>query len=111
VTYEQSLKLALDGYKPLNDASIFTCTGESHKKDLDHCTIHAKLAGLYARENNITEAINGYRISIAGKYDGPIIRFHLANLYIKRKKWEKAFQEFCQAVIKIPSWLFALIRK
>ena len=92
VFYERSIKLALEGYKPLNDASIFTCTGNNHKKDLDHCRIHAKLASLYAKKGNITEAINGYRISIAGKFDGPFIRFHLANLYMKQKKWKKAFQ-------------------
>ena len=102
VVYEKSLKLALDGYKPLNDASIFTCTGEAHKKDLDHCKIHAKLASLYARENAITEAINGYKISIRGGYDGFFLRVYLSYLYLRKNKWQKAIQEFCQAVIKIP---------
>lgn len=105
VSYEKSLKLALDGYKPLNDASIFTCTGKPHKKDLDHCKIHAKLAALYAKKDSLTEAISGYRISIAGGYDDFLSRAHLSYLYLRKNKWQKAAQEFFGAVIKIPHWL------
>ena len=110
IFYERSLKLALEGHKPIDDASIFTCTGEGHKKDLDHCNIHAKLADLYTKKGCVTEAISGYKISIAGGYDSSILRIKLACLYIKQHQWQKAIKEIYQSTIKMPSDLWEACR-
>ena len=104
VAYEISLKLSLAGFRSL-EASIVTCTGKNRIEDPYHHQIHAKRASLYALKGQTTEAINGYKISIAGGYDHTFIRYQLACLYLKQNNWKKALQEIWLAVMKIPSGL------
>ena len=102
--YERSLKLALAGHKPL-EAPILTSAEDDHPRDPRHWLIHACLARLYERKGATTEAINGYRMSIAGGYDGVLIRSRLARLYVKQRQWKRSAQQAWQAVQRIPAGL------
>lgn len=104
VTYEQCLKLSLKGYKSL-DKLIVTCTKDNFLTDPDHYCIHAKLARLYASKGLTAEAINGYKISIAGGYYGFFIYTHLAVLYLKKNKIKKSVQAVLEAIKVFPSEL------
>jgi hypothetical protein len=99
--YEQSLKLALAGYKPL-EGPIATCANGDRLVDPDHCRVHARLARLYELKGATTDAISGYRISIAGGDDGVLLRSRLAHLYLRQNLWRKFAQEAWQAVKVIP---------
>lgn len=100
--YEWSLKLALNGHKDLG-GPIITCNEDDRRlKDSNHCYIHGRLARLYELKGDITRAITGYRISIAGGEDGVIVRSRLARLYLKQNQWRKAIEESWQAVKMIP---------
>jgi len=101
--YERSLRLALSGHRTLHDV-IATCeSGDTAPLDPGHCAIHARLAALYASKGATREAINGYRISIAGKYDRSSLRFSLAVLYLKTGGWGKALAELWPAIKLMPS--------
>ncbi|MDD5559560.1 tetratricopeptide repeat protein [Candidatus Methylomirabilis sp.] len=100
--YEQSLKLALAGYKPLK-GSIATYANSDHRViDQDHGRIHARLARLYELKGSTTEAINGYRIGIAGGYDGVLLRSRLAHLFLKQGHWLSAVEETWQVLKVLP---------
>jgi Tfp pilus assembly protein PilF len=71
--------------------------------DPEHYSVHAKLARLYANKGSYTEAINGYRISIAGGHYSSFIFSQLAFLYLRIGKFKKAFNEIFQALKTIPS--------
>jgi tetratricopeptide (TPR) repeat protein len=111
VAYERSLKLALAGHKPLGEP-IATFVDESDRTlDPEHGRTHARVARLYALKGATTEAINGYRISIAGQYDGFVVRSRLARLYAKQKQLGKAAREAVQAVRLIPKSLGRALRR
>lgn len=99
--YEQSLKLALAGYKPLG-GPIATCTNGDRLVDSNHCRIHARLGRLYGLRGATTDAISGYRISIAGGHDGVLLRSRLAILLLKQNQWQRAAQETWQALKVVP---------
>lgn len=99
--YEQSLKLALAGYKPLK-GPIATSANEDRPADPDHCRIHARLGRLYGLRGATTDAISGYRISIAGGHDGVLLRSRLAVLLLKQNQWQRAAQEIWQALKVVP---------
>lgn len=109
--YEHSLKLALAGHKPLEEPIATFLGGDNLFFDSDHCRIHARLAHLYALKGAISEAINGYRISIAGKYDGVLLRSRLARLYLKKNQWQQSALETWQAVKLIPGDLMKAGRR
>jgi tetratricopeptide (TPR) repeat protein len=102
--YERSLKLALAGYRPL-EGNIVTCNESDPPRLLDsyHCRTHARLARLYELQGATTRAINGYRISIAGGYNGVLIRSCLARLYLKQHQWQLGAKEAWQAMKTIPT--------
>lgn len=100
--YEQSLKLALAGYKPLEGPIATYANGDRPAADPDHCRIHARLSRLYGLRGATTDAISGYRISIAGGYDGVLLRSRLALLFLKQNQWRRAAQETWQALKVIP---------
>ena len=99
--YEQSLKLALAGYKPL-EGPIATYANGDRLVDPDHCRVHARLARLYELKGATTDAISGYRISIAGGYDRVLLRSRLAHLFLKQNQWQNAAEETWQALRRIP---------
>ena len=102
--YERSLKLALAGFRPL-EGDIVTCNESDPPRLLDsqHCRTHARLARLYELQGATTRAINGYRISIAGGYNGVLIRSRLAGLYLKQHQWQPGAREAWQALKTIPA--------
>lgn len=108
--YTHSLKLALDGHKALG-APIITTAEMSLLRDPSHWDIHARLARLYEREGAYSQAINGYRMAIAGGCDGVWPRSRLALLYGRRSQWQKARQEARQAAMKIPADLWKGARR
>jgi tetratricopeptide (TPR) repeat protein len=102
--YERSLKLALAGYRPV-EGNIVTCNESDPPRLVDsyHCRTHARLARLYELQGATTRAINGYRISIAGGYNGVLIRGCLARLYLKQHQWQLGAKEAWQAMKTIPA--------
>ena len=105
--YERSLRLALAGCRALDAPILSRGEGAPHMQDPDHCRTYARLARLYALEGRVSEAINGYRMSIAGGHDGAVSRSHLAQLYAKQKQWRNASSEAWQAVKRVPLDLWA----
>jgi tetratricopeptide (TPR) repeat protein len=99
--YEASLKLVLAG-KPSLDGSIMSCADESRFSDPGHGRVHAELARLYERQGKRREAIDGYRMGIAGDFDGVAIRLRLARLYAQEHHWKRSFQESWRAVTVAP---------
>lgn len=100
--YERSLKLALAGHKAL-EGPIVTNPEANRLLDSDHGRIHARLARLYALQGATAEAIAGYRMSIAGGYDGVLPRSRLARLYLKQHRWGKSAHEAWQAPTAVPN--------
>jgi tetratricopeptide (TPR) repeat protein len=100
--YKYALKLALDGYKPL-DGAIITCPeGDRHMKDPWHFDTYARLARLYHLQGAFCDAIALYRMSIAGGNDGPGVRYQLAWLRLRQAHWRDAFQELRNTAKAIP---------
>jgi Flp pilus assembly protein TadD len=99
--YETSLKLVLAGRTSL-DGSVMTCADESRLSDPGHGRIHAELARLYERQGKRREAIDGYRMGIAGDYDGTNIRLRLARLYAQEHQWKRALLESWRAMAATP---------
>jgi tetratricopeptide (TPR) repeat protein len=120
--YERSLKLAMAGYRPLEGDIVTRNEGDPPRLlDSHHCRTHARLARLYELQGATTRAINGYRISIAGGYNGVLIRSCLARLYLKQHQWQLGAKEAWQAMKTIPAdlmkagyelrrWLRSVIR-
>ncbi len=102
MAYEQCLKLALSGRKSV-DGPIATQREGIRLLDPYHWKIHARRARLLQLKGQIGEAIHGYRISIAGKYDGVLVRSRLAYLYLKQSQWRKAAKEALQTIKMIPA--------
>lgn len=100
--YEHSLKLALAGYKPLG-GPLWTANAGDCPVDWEHFGVYARLARLYAGRGASTDAINCYRMSIAGQCDGFVVRSRLAYLYLRQKQWRKSVWEAWQGVKKVPS--------
>jgi tetratricopeptide (TPR) repeat protein len=97
--YERSLKLALNGHRPLG-API--ATDSDLAVDPGHFRVHARLAHLYASKGATAQAITSYRMSIAGRCDGVMLRTRLAHLYVRQHQWKQAVRELGQAVRRIP---------
>ena len=81
--YERSLRLTLAGRRPI-ERPIATDAMGDRVRDPDHCRVHARLARLHASRGAIAQAINGYRIALAGGYGTLATRAHLAWLYVLR---------------------------
>ncbi len=87
--FERSLTLALSGHRPLNGI-VTSRPGSQRLLDSDHARTHAHLARLYARSGDHPRAIVSFRIAIAGGIDGAAIRFRLAALYLRWRRWKEA---------------------
>jgi hypothetical protein len=100
--YQQFLKLALRGHRPLNEA-IATDPSAGLLLDSDHGRVHAALARIHERNGDSKRAISGYRIAIAGGYDRVWIRWRIASLYASQQQWRDAREHAFAAVLLIPT--------
>jgi tetratricopeptide (TPR) repeat protein len=107
--YEQSLKLALAGHRPI-DGVIVTDPDGDRLFDADHARTHALLAWLYERTGDIKRAIAGYRIAIAAGFDVPPIRFRVACLYARQRRWQDAWRHASAGLMQTPrsAWTAAV---
>jgi Flp pilus assembly protein TadD len=99
--YETSLKLALSGQLSLA-GHIMSCVDEPTVSDPGHGGIHIELAKLYESIGKRREAIDGYRMGIAGKSDGTGIRLRLVRSYLAERLWSNAILEMGRALGAIP---------
>lgn len=101
--FERSLTLALAGHCPLN--GIITSDHRAQRLlDRDHARTHAHLADLYARSGNHKGAIVALRMAIAGGIDGAAIRFRLAVLYLRWRRWKQASQQVVAGFKTMMRW-------
>ena len=100
--YQQFLKLALRGYRPLNEA-IATDPSAGLLLDSDHGRVHAALARIHERYGDTKRAISGYRIAIAGGYDRVWIRWRIARLYAIQRQSRDAREHALAGVFLIPT--------
>jgi tetratricopeptide (TPR) repeat protein len=108
--YEQVLKLALHGHRPLSE-SIATHPSTKLLLDSDHGKIHASLARIYERDGDRKRATAGYRIAVAGGYDRPAIRLRLARLYLSQWQWREAREHAFAGLKLTPSAVRRVVRK
>jgi hypothetical protein len=111
--YQQFLKLALRGHRPLNEA-IATDPGAALLLDTDHLRVHAALARIYQREGDMKRATSGYRIAIAGGYDRLWIRLRLVRIYASQQNWSLAREHALAGLMLIPialqRWFYRTFR-
>ncbi len=100
--YQQFLKLALRGHRPLNEV-IATDPSAGLLLDSDHGRVHALLARIYERQGDLKRAISSYRIAIAGRYDRVSIRLRLARLYAGQQDWRNAREHLLAGLLLIPT--------
>jgi tetratricopeptide (TPR) repeat protein len=100
--YQQFLKLALRGHRPLNEV-IATDPGAGILLDTDHGRIHASLARIYERDGDTKRATSGYRIAIAGGYDRVWIRLRLVRIYLRQRNWRQARDQALAALMLMPT--------
>jgi tetratricopeptide (TPR) repeat protein len=100
--YQQFLKLALRGHRPLNEV-IATDPSAALLLDSDHGRVHALLARIYERQGDLKRAISSYRIAIAGGYDRVSTRWRLARLYAAHQQWRNAREHFVAGLLLIPT--------
>ena len=98
VAYTRALRLALDGHKPRHATIITLPEDDRHLKDPWHFQTYAQLAEVYAVQGALTEAINLYRMSIAGGNDALYVKLQLASLYLRKAQWKNAVGELKNAV-------------
>ena len=94
--YTRSLKLVLSGHKCLA-RPIATEKGHS-LQDPNHLRVHFELARLYDSQGDISQAIQGYRLSLGGGYESFTGRIRLAQLYLGQLKWQQAASEVWRAM-------------
>ena len=103
--FNQTLKLALRGYKSVLDGLIITAPKEAFQSDPYHGRVHIFLAHLHAQAGDLAAAINGYRMGIAMGKDSVSVRSRLALLCLRQHKWGASARESWQAIAKIPGSL------
>ena len=108
--YERSLALALTGGEML-ERLIASDHRRSRPADPAHFRVHAELARLLALTGDAARAISGYRMSLAGKHDGAVLRGRLARLYLGQGRWRESLAELGRAATRVPADLGALARQ
>jgi len=107
--YQEFLKLALRGHRPLNEM-IATDPSAGLLLDSDHGRVHAALARIYQSTGDTKRAVAGYRIAIVGGYDRVWIRLRLARLYLSRRQWRDAREHAFAGLLLMPTaarrWLY-----
>ena len=106
--YEKSIKLALEGRKPLG-SEILTNPALNRFLDRHFGRIQARLARLYERKGDFEQAIACYRMGIRSGYDRPSIRFRLASLYAKKRRWDDAYLQAFEGLRETPETARALV--
>jgi tetratricopeptide (TPR) repeat protein len=84
--YEHSLRLSLAGGKTL-DSVVATDAAAIRLNDPNHFEVFAQVGQLQARLGQTGEAINSFRLGIAGQHDNPHVRWALSRLYATRREW------------------------
>ncbi len=108
--YEVSLRLALEGHKPL-EAAILSDPDRAWRLDPMHGRTHAALAHLYARLGRRREAIAGLRMSLGCGYDAAQVRLALAANYARFGAWQKAAVEAGRGLVRLPAELKARLQR
>jgi len=115
--YENSLKLALAGHKPLG-SPIASYIEDDRLIDPEHFQIFAHLGRLYEEQGDLTKAINHYRLGLGGGRRGVVLHSCLARLYRKQHQWQQFAQEMVRAAKMIPidltragRWLYLGLRR
>lgn len=103
-SYETSLRLALEGHKPI-EAAILSDPDRACRLDPMHGSTHAALAHLYARLGRRREAIAGLRMSLGCGYDTAAVRLALAGNYARAGAWRKAAGEMARGLVRVPAQL------
>lgn len=109
--YEHSLKLTLRGRKPLMLSIKTAAPGPPLIDDPDHFKIHAAVARLYERKGNYAQALSGYRMSMAAKYDRAAVRLRVARLYLRRRQWMNSMRQVAAALRLIPVDVWRSVRR
>jgi tetratricopeptide (TPR) repeat protein len=99
--YEQSLKLGLSGHKGFTGV-IVTSGATNRVLDGEHVQVHARLAMLHEQMGDYKRAIASYRIAIASGHDYPLIRFRVAHLYARQRRWKDAAFHFSRGLMRAP---------
>lgn len=100
--YESSLRLTLQGHKPL-EAAILSDPDLAWRLDPMHGRTHAALAHLYARLGRRCEAIAGLRMSLGCGYDTADVRLALAWNYARSGARRKAAVEMARGLVRLPA--------
>lgn len=100
---ERSLTLALSGHRPLNGI-ITSRPGPRRLLDSAHARTHAHLAHLYARSGDHKRAVVAFRMAIAGGIDSTAIRFRLAALYLRWRRWREASRQVAAGFTAMMRW-------
>jgi len=107
--YEQSMKLALLGRRPLGETIV---TGEGRRLlDDAHAHTYARLGRLYGKLGQRARAINACRIAAAAGYDRVWLRLRLVKLCLAEKRWGPAGGHFWRALTLAPGEARRLARK
>jgi tetratricopeptide (TPR) repeat protein len=108
--YERSLQLALHGRKPLS-WHILTMRTPTELVDEDHCAVYADLAGVYARQGDLTRAIACYQIAFATSTVGVRLRLQLARTFARTRRWADARAQVALAIARAPRSLRYHVRR
>ena len=97
--YTRALRLVIEGHRPLGAPII---TSQERNPDPARWYVHAKLARLHDLQGNQTQAINGYKMAIAGGHDRCLLRLRLARLYLLRKHWLEGAGHIWKGLARTP---------
>jgi tetratricopeptide (TPR) repeat protein len=109
LAFEQALKLGLMGHKPLEGPILTYAKGKpllDPLLDPWHFGTHARLANLYARKGATQKAIDGLRMSMAGRFDSARLRLQLARLYWRQGRWRNFAGQCWQAIRMAPKDIY-----
>ncbi len=107
--YEQSMKLALKGRRPLGETIV---TGEGRRLvDDAHAHTYARLGRLYEKLGQRARAINAYRIAAAAGYARSWLRLRLVKLCLAERRWQAAGGHLWRALNLAPAEARRLARK
>lgn len=98
--YDSCLKLVLTGHRPLT-SPIASCS-EHVMMDPYHGQVHAARARLQERLGRLAEALRGYQMALAFKYEVPWVHVRLARLYMRSGEWGGAIVQLWRALVVLP---------
>lgn len=108
--YSRALRLTLTGHQALS-AAIATQPYRGPVADRAQWYFHGCLARLHEQTGDHRQALHGYRLAIAGGYDGVVIRARLARLHLRRGAWREGGRHVWQAVRRAPREIWIAARR